>query len=65
MKEIPVGSDVAAVESSVKNKWRWAWLTEDEDGDIFGTWCKKTDQLLKNLRSVLTAYTVNRCFRFK
>ena len=44
MKEIPVGSDVAAIESSVKNEWRWAWLTEDEDGDIFGTWCKKTDQ---------------------
>ena len=45
MKEIPVGSDVAAIESSVKNKWRWAWLTEDEDGAIFGTWCKKTNQL--------------------
>ena len=44
MKEIHVGSDVAAIESSVKNKWRWAWLTEDEDSDIFGTWCKKTDQ---------------------
>ena len=44
MKEIPVCSDVAAIESSVKSKWRWAWLTEDEDGDIFGTWCKKTDQ---------------------
>ena len=44
MKEIPVCSDVAAIESSVKNKWRWAWLTEDEDGNIFGTWCKKTNQ---------------------
>ena len=39
------GSDVTRMESTIKNKWRWAWLDEKDDkGKLFRTWCKKLSE---------------------
>ena len=44
MKFIQAGSNTKALESSIKNKWRWVWL-EDKNGEgtLWNKWCKKID----------------------
>ena len=44
MKFIQAGNNTKALESSVKNKWRWVWL-EDKNGEgtPWNEWCKKID----------------------
>ena len=42
MKE---GDSVTAVDSNVKNKWRWAWLDEKNDNkEPHRLWCVKLDK---------------------
>ncbi|XP_052420177.1 uncharacterized protein LOC127964065 isoform X2 [Carassius gibelio] len=39
------GSDVSEIDKSVKNKWRWAWLSEiGKNGKPFSSWAKKIKQ---------------------
>lgn len=38
---LKVGSDVSAIDKTVRNEWRWAWLNETgENGKPFSLWCK-------------------------
>ena len=44
MKQLPSGADVSSLEKGVKNRWRWAWLQEENvDSVCFEVWCRKID----------------------
>eukprot|EP00745_Piridium_sociabile_P001247 TRINITY_DN1076_c0_g1_i1.p2 TRINITY_DN1076_c0_g1~~TRINITY_DN1076_c0_g1_i1.p2 ORF type:complete len:137 (-),score=29.46 TRINITY_DN1076_c0_g1_i1:635-1045(-) len=42
MKYVERECDVTELEKDVKNKWRWAWLSEKNDTGVkFEEWCQK------------------------